>query len=188
MFDGEHAEKQDRGILSSILSFVISLIVITVLYLFLHFFVIEAYTIPSGSMEETIMTGDSVLGEKVSFNFRSPAKGDIVTFTDPEQDTRLLIKRVVATAGQSVDFVGGKLVVDGVEQEESYTLSKLSEPLPNSIAIRTYPYTVPEGCVFVMGDNRTNSQDSRYFGSIDISTIKSRAVLIYWPFEHFKLF
>ena len=147
-------------------------------------YVVEPYQIPSGSMEQTIMPGDSVFGEKVSYRFRKPEIGDIVTFTDPEAETRLLIKRVVATEGQVVNIAGGKLYVDGKEQVFDYTENRYTYPLPNSIAIKSYPYKVPDGCVFVMGDNRENSQDSRYFGAISIESVQSRAFVVYWPFEH----
>lgn len=185
MTEGDLAGKKQKGFLTSLLSFVLTILVIFGLAYFLRVFVVEPYSIPSGSMETTIMTGDSVLGEKMTFRFRSPEVGDIVTFTDPQQESRLLIKRVVATAGQSVDLQEGKLVVDGVVQNADYTHGKRSDPLANSVAISSYPYVVPEGCVFVMGDNRENSQDSRYFGAIKIETIQSKAIFVYWPFDHF---
>ncbi len=177
-------KSKGRGFLATLLSFVLTILAIFALAYFLRVFVVEPYSIPSGSMEQTIMTGDSVLGEKVTFRFRSPEVGDVVTFTDPQQESRLLIKRVVATAGQSVDLQDGKLVVDGVVQDAEYTRGKRSDPLANSIAITSYPYVVPEGCVFVMGDNRENSQDSRYFGGVKIETIQSKAIFVYWPFDH----
>ena len=172
------------GFFRSFFSVIITVACIIGAAYLLRAYVVEPYSIPSGSMEQTIMTGDSVLGEKVSYHFRKPAVGDIVTFTDPEADTRLLIKRVVATEGQVVNLVGGKLIVDGKEQNYDYTGDEKTYPLPNSIAVKSYPFEIPEGCVFVMGDNRENSQDSRYFGAVSIDTIQSRAFAIYWPFEH----
>lgn len=184
MTEGAHASEEEPNFLRSFLSIIIAVVFIVGLAYVLRAYVVEPYSIPSGSMEQTIMTGDSVLGEKISFHFRSPQVGDIVTFTDPEASTRLLIKRVVATEGQVVDLVNGKLVVDGVEQNFDYTGNLSSYPLPNSIAIKSYPYTVPEGHLFVMGDNRENSQDSRYFGSIEVNSVQSRAFLVYWPLNH----
>ena len=181
MTEEERADEEESGFLRSFLSIILAIPCIIGLAYVLRAFVVEPYSIPSGSMEQTIITGDSVLGEKISYHFRSPAIGDIVTFTDPEASTRLLIKRVVATEGQVVNLEDGKLFVDGVEQNFDYTGGLSSYPLPNSIAIKYYPYTVPEGHVFVMGDNRENSQDSRYFGSNDVNTIQSRALLVYWP-------
>ena len=137
----------------------------------LRTYVFTAYEIPSGSMEETIMTGDMVFAEKVSYYFRDPQPGDIVTFSDPEIPGRTLIKRCIATAG--------------VAQTETYTHGKPTLPLTNSTI--TFPYTVPSGYIWVMGDNRTNSQDSRYFGAVPASSVTGRGVLVYWPVPDFGL-
>jgi signal peptidase I len=152
-------------------------------------FVYVPYEIPSGSMEETIMTGDMVFSEKVSYYFRTPARGDIVTFADPEVAGRTLIKRVIATGGQTVDLQNGHVVVDGVVLDEPYTNGKESYPLARTASdvTITYPYTVPQGCLWVMGDNRTASQDSRYFGPISAGSVTGRAALIYWPLSDVKL-
>ena len=84
-------------------------------------FVHQAFAVPSGSMEGTIMTGDRVYAEKVSYLFRDPEPGDIVTFQDPEIPGRVLIKRCIAVGGQTVDLVDGRVVVDGVALDEPYT-------------------------------------------------------------------
>ena len=149
----------------------------------LRVFVFVPYEIPSGSMEDTIMTGDMVFSEKISYYKRKPAYGDIVTFADPEVAGRTLIKRVIATGGQTVDFVDGQVCVDGVLLDEPYTKGKPSVPFDKTaVDVNiTYPYTVPDDCVWVMGDNRTASQDSRYFGAVPIRSITGRASLVYWP-------
>ena len=110
--------------------------------------------------------------------------GDIVTFADPLVSNRTLIKRVIATGGQTVDLQNGKVVVDGVVLDEPYIENKVSEPFEKTAVPISYPYTVPEGCLWVMGDNRTNSQDSRYFGAIDASSVTGHAVFTYWPIPH----
>ena len=144
--------------------------------------------VPSGSMENTIMTGDRVYAEKVSYLFRDPQPGDIVTFQDPEIPGRVLIKRCIAVGGQTVDLVDGRVVVDGVALDEPYTRGLPSEPLKTALGVEvSYPYTVPEGHLWVMGDNRTNSNDSRYFGAVDEDTLTGRAALVYWPFNNFGL-
>lgn len=143
-------------------------------------FVIQPYEIPSGSMENTIEVGDRVFSEKVSYAFNDPQRGDIITFTDPSDPDRVLIKRVVATEGQTVELINGLVYVDGEPLNEPYTQGKPSEDLNSGI---TYPYTVPEGYVWVMGDNRTNSADSRAFGAIPIDSITGRAIFTYWPFD-----
>ena len=151
-------------------------------------FVHQAFAVPSGSMEGTIMTGDRVYAEKVSYLFRDPEPGDIVTFQDPEIPGRVLIKRCIAVGGQTVDLVDGRVVVDGVALDEPYTRGLPSEPLKTALGVEvSYPYTVPAGHLWVMGDNRTNSNDSRYFGAIDEDTLTGRAALVYWPFSNFGL-
>ena len=183
------------SVLRNLLSIAITVGVIVVVALLLRSFVLQPYEIPSSSMEETIEPGDMVFSEKVTAYFTPPQQGDIVTFEDPEtadaapQDRRILIKRVIATEGQTVDLVDGMVVVDGVPLEESYTNGRPSYPLPitASDADISYPYTVGEDELWVMGDNRTNSQDSRYFGAIDISTVTGKAFLTYWPLNRFGL-
>lgn len=144
---------------------------------FLREFIFQAYEIPSGSMETTIMTGDMVFAEKISVRFQEPHAGDIVTFQDPNDEDRILIKRIIATGGQTIDIHDNKLFIDGVEQYESYT-----HGLPTNVLRSTkvsYPYKIPEDSIWVMGDNRTNSQDSRYFGAVPKDTIIGRALFAY---------
>lgn len=189
MDSGQHAERPRSGFLSTLLKLVGLVALVIVLSTALRTFVFQAYEIPSGSMEETIMTGDMVFSEKVSYNFRDVEPGDIVTFNDPLSLGRVLIKRVIAVGGQVVDINNddGLVYVDGEQLQEPYTDGLPSYRLDNSIANVTYPYRVPEGELWVMGDNRTNSQDSRYFGSIDRDTVTGRGALIYWPLDHFGL-
>ncbi len=149
---------------------------------FITNFVVKPYEIPSESMEDTIMTGDRVLSERISYLASSPAQGDIVTFVDVDDPSRVLIKRVIATAGQQVDLKDGAVYVDGSKLDEPYTDGKKSLPLAGEHEI-SYPYTVPEGCIWVMGDNRTNSSDSRYFGPVPLSNVTGHAFFRYWPLE-----
>lgn len=151
-------------------------------------YVAEPFVIPSTSMTETLKVGDRVIGEKLTYLNSDPQVGDIVTFEDPEDSSQILIKRVIATAGETVELKGGSVYVNGVKlDEDEYTLGKQSNKLYSHAtsldANIEYPYTVPEGCVWVMGDNRTNSLDSRYFGAIKISSITSRALFVFWPIE-----
>lgn len=183
MYSGEHAEKR-KGVLGSLVSFVVTVAIILALVWGLRTFVFQTYEIPSGSMENSIMTGDMVFSEKVSYYGGSPQRGDIVTFKDPEIPTRTLIKRVIATGGETVQLIDGSVYVDGEKLDEPYTNGKESWPLTAAYGSSiTYPYTVPEGELWLMGDNRTNSQDSRYFGSIPVSSVTGKAVLRYWPLD-----
>lgn len=186
--DGEHASKT-KGVSSffrGLLSIIIFVCSIFGLAYILNIFVIQPYEIPSGSMETTIMTGDKVMAEKVSYRFSEPQVGDVITFQDPQIASRTLIKRIVAKSGQTIDLQQGKVIVDGQTLDEPYTNGQRTYELATANNVRlTYPYTVPEGYVFVMGDNRENSQDSRYFGPIKMSTIEGHAFLVYWPVDHF---
>lgn len=189
MDSGQHASHNRSGFFGGLLKFVGLIVVVIALSFGLRTFVFQAYEIPSGSMEETIQTGDMVFAEKVSYYLRDVEQGDIITFNDPLSPGRVLIKRVIAVGGQTVNIndEDGYVYVDGEPLAEPYTDGLPSYRLENSIANVTYPYTVPEGELWVMGDNRTNSQDSRYFGSIDEDSVTGRGVLIYWPLDHFGL-
>ena len=190
MDSGEHAEQsRASGAFGSFVSILVMVGIVVVVTIALRMFVFVPYEIPSGSMEDTILPGDMVFSEKITYYMREPQYGDIVTFMDPEVAGRTLIKRVIATEGQTVDLVDGKVVVDGSALYESYTGEKPSYPLyrtASGVEV-TFPYTVGEDEVWVMGDNRTSSQDSRYFGSIPISSITGRAALVYWPLNDIGL-
>lgn len=189
MDSGQHAQRPRSGFLVSLLKIIALIAFILILSTGIRVFVLQPYEIPSGSMEETIMTGDFVFSEKVSYYFRDVEPGDIVTFNDPLSPGRVLIKRVIAVGGQTVDINNedGLVYVDGMALDEPYTNGSPSYRLENSIANVSYPYTVPEGELWVMGDNRTNSQDSRFFGSIDASSVTGRGAMIYWPLNHVGL-
>ena len=174
-------EKKGSGLCSTIIELVVIVIAALAMAWALTTFVVKPYRIPSGSMLETIQLEDRVLSEKISYYTRSPERGDIVTFVDPEDSSRVLIKRVIATAGQTVELKDGVVYVDGQPlDEDAYTLGKPSYEL-DSIAGVTYPYTVAQDCIWVMGDNRTDSADSRYFGAVPVSNVTGHAFFTYWP-------
>ena len=145
MNSGEHAAYQEPGILRRFFNLLAWAGFVALLSWLTFAYVGHAYAVPTGSMEKTIMTGDRVLAEKVSYYLRDPEPGDIVMFEDPEIPGRLLLKR--CTLASDV----------------------------------TYPYTVPEGMMWMMGDNRTNSQDSRYFGAVPVASAEARSVAVLWP-------
>ena len=137
-------------------------------------------------MLNTIHEGDLILGEMVTLNFDGPSAGDVVTFESPLDEGDILVKRVVAVGGQTIDLVDGVVYVDGAALDEPYTEGRPTESLseyPGSAGI-SYPYTVPEGTIWVMGDNRTNSKDSRFFGPVSVDDVTSKVLFIYWPLSH----
>lgn len=174
---------------SSALRWILVIICALIAALVVRVYVIEPYIVPSGSMENTIHVNDMLLGEKVS-NKHSVKQGDIVTFKNPEDTSVIFIKRVIALPGQTVDIKDGALYVDGQRLNEPYTSQHETYPLTkhanNLSADIVYPYTVPDNCVWVMGDNRTNSLDSRYFGPVPIDNITSKALFTYWPLNHIR--
>lgn len=186
MDSGQHAVSHRSGILGTFFKLLLMVAFILGLSWLLRTYVFQTYEIPSGSMEDTIMTGDMVFAEKVSYYFRDPEPGDIVTFQDPQIPGRVLIKRCIAVGGQTVDIndEDGLVYVDGVALSEPFTDGEPSYTLSGGVS---FPYTVPEGSIWVMGDNRTNSQDSRYFGAIPVSSVTGRGAFVYWPVSDFGL-
>lgn len=151
-------------------------------------FVIGSYQVSSESMRKTIREGDRLLGEKLSRHTGRVEPGCIVTFRDPEDPHTTLVKRVIAVGGQVVELRDDAVVVDGAVLDEPYTRGRRSRPsrdhadtLAHGVS---YPYAVPEGHLWVMGDNRTRSLDSRYFGAVPVSSVTSRIVGIVWPPRH----
>lgn len=172
-----------RGLLEWVAVFAVAIAVT----LGVRAFVVEPYVVPSGSMEDTILIGDQLFAQKVTFETGgSPERGQIVVFRNPDASAGhdVLIKRVIALGGQTVDLRDGAVYVDGRRLDEPYAKG-VSEPLPATApgASVSFPYKVPEGSVWVMGDNRENSADSRYFGAVPRQNLVGIAVLRYWPLD-----
>lgn len=177
------ASPKKPSFLRSLLEIVFMVVLALALTWGLRSFVVQPFEIPTGSMDPTIAIGDMVLSERISYYTGDVEPGDIITFADLTGDNDTLIKRCIATGGQTVDIRDGSVYVDGVKLDEPYVYGKPSERFVNTFKGITisYPYTVPKGYLWVMGDNRTNSGDSRYFGPIAESTVSGRAFFTYWP-------
>lgn len=146
-------------------------------------FVIVNAQIPSGSMENTIMTGDRVFGNRLAYKFSDPKRFDIIIFKYPDDESQLFIKRIIGLPGETVEIHDGNIYINGSDSPLEDV--DIKEPMEGSFG----PYTVPEGCYFVMGDNRNNSRDSRYWENTFVSEdeILGKAVLRYWPLNKMKL-
>jgi len=156
-------------------------------------FLLQAFYIPSLSMYPTLHEGDRVLVNKLSYRLHDVNRGDIVVFERPASETSSnipdLIKRVVGLPGESIVIDGGSVYVDNRKLDESYlpagTVTS-AQSAPYKCTVQA-PCVVPQGSVWVMGDNRPDSKDSRYFGPIPESTIVGRAFVRVWPFGRFGL-
>lgn len=141
--------------------------------------VAQAFQVEQYSMEPTLLPHDRVLVNRLLYRFRDPQRGEIVVLRYPRDPHRNYIKRVVALPGDLVEIRDGHLLVNGRTVEEVY----ISGPPSGSYG----PETVPAGSVFVLGDNRNNSEDSRAFGFLAKGQIVGRAALIYWPPQRIRL-
>ncbi len=180
-----------------------AILVAVILALFARTFVFENFKIPSGSMEDNLLVGDHLVVNKFIYGhhlntplrwvlpYRAPRRGDVVVFKYPEDPRRDFIKRCVAVGGDTVEVRDKQLYLNGERVDEPYVVHKDPFVWPNDPSIpasRRYrdnygPFTVPEGTIFCMGDNRDNSLDSRFWGPVPLSYLKGRAVIIYWSFE-----
>jgi signal peptidase I len=168
-----------------VVEFVLTIGVAWLVAMAVRTWVIQPYVVPTGSMLPTIQLHDQVLANKFVYDFRAPARPDIVVLDNPEHDPAAdtLIKRVIAVGGQTVDLKGGKVYVDGVALVEPYTYGQPTDPLSGSTI--TFPVKVPLGDIWVMGDNRTQSADSRWFGPVKLSAVHGQAFFTYWPVSRF---
>ncbi|MDR2106039.1 MAG: signal peptidase I [Coriobacteriales bacterium] len=180
------ARRRKNRILREIGEIFIIIVIAVVVTALLRIFVIDNYKIPTGSMEPTIAIDDRLFAEKVTYYFNEPERGDIVTFNDPLEEGRVLIKRCIARGGQIVDIKDGRVIVDGIILDEPYTHGKPTLPLDPMPGVSIeYPYTVPKDSIWVMGDNRTNSLDSRYFGPVSSDRLIGKALFRLLPFDRF---
>lgn len=131
--------------------------------------------VPSGSMEATVMTGDRIIANRLSYLIDNPQRGDIVTFIYPDDGKTPYLKRIIGLPGETIEGKDGKIYINGERLEKDYT----TETINNNFG----PYTIPEGCYFMMGDNRNDSWDSRYWTNKYVASkdIIGKAVVSYFP-------
>jgi signal peptidase I len=162
-----------REIRRGVFEFLKTLAVAFVLAQLIMTSVAQAFQVEQYSMEPNLLPHDRVLVNKFIYRFRMPRPGEIIVLHPPIAPSRNYIKRVVAVAGQTVRIHGGHVYLDGRVLPEPY--------LRIETAGEYGPKVVPPGDVFVLGDNRGNSEDSRAFGFVPVRSIVGEAVLIYWP-------
>ncbi len=179
----EKKEKKEEphSALRELLSWVLTFAVAIVAALFIKYCLIINADVPTGSMENTIMPGDRLIGNRLAYLKEGPQRGDIVVFHYPDDENELFVKRVIGLPGESVHIEDAKVYIDGVELEEPYLKEEWT------IATGTYDFEVPEDCYLMLGDNRNNSKDARYWENkyVNIDKILGKALFIYWPFSDF---
>ena len=162
------------------------------LALFIRINVTEAFKIPSGAMEKTILVGDYVLVNKYYYKFKQPMRGDIIVFKYPNDPGKNFIKRVVAISGDNIEIRNKDVYINGALQRCEYTLYKdsriFSDPdlYPENLMKRDNleSIQIPDGKLFVMGDNRDESNDSRFWGLVDVKAVRGKAFVIYWSWDN----
>ena len=180
-----------------------SIIIAVILALFVRTFVVQAFKIPTGSMEENLLIGDHLLVNKFVFG-PAPSRverallpigtihrGDVIVFKYPEEPDRDFIKRVIGLPGETIELRQKKVFIDGMPLDEPYAHylqpamsgADLQEVTSFDVRDRYGPVTVPADQYFVMGDNRDNSQDSRYWGFLPRGYVKGRALVIYLSYD-----
>jgi len=176
-----------------------SICVAVILALFVRTFIVQAFKIPTGSMENNLLIGDHLLVNKFAYAPTATRieemllpidpirRGDIIVFKYPEDPERDFIKRVIGLPGETVELRNKKVYIDGKMIEEPYvqylfTPSDDEGPFDFDVRMQYGPVTVPAGQYFMMGDNRDNSQDSRYWGFLPREYIKGKALFVYFSF------
>ena len=148
-----------KNVAREVVSWAVTLVIaFTIAHLLTNYVIVNA-KIPSESMENTIMTDDKLVANRLAYRNENPARGDIVVFKYPVNEEQLYIKRIIGLPNETVEIIDGKIYIDGSAEplEEDY--------LPEEWIIRNdgYTFEVPDGCYFMLGDNRNNSSDSRYW-------------------------
>jgi signal peptidase I len=177
-------------------------IIAILLALFIRTFVVQAFKIPSGSMKPTLLVGDHILvnkflyGIKIPFTTKTlipisePERGDVIVFIYPVDPDKDFIKRVIGLPGDNIEILGEKVLINGKPYDDKYGFYSSKDHKSARVAEKSHigPLTVPEGHLFVMGDNRNHSYDSRFWGFVPLPSVKGKAFIIYWSWPHWKRF
>jgi len=182
---------------SVVREYVEAIVIAVLLALFVRTFVVQAFKIPSGSMLPTLQIGDHLLVSKFSYGVKlpitgtvlvsrsGPARGDVVVFRFPRDRSLDYIKRVIGIGGDTIEVRDKQVFVNGEKVADPHAHFTASDIMSRAVGPRDNlgPVTVPEGKIFVMGDNRDNSYDSRFWGFVDLRDVLGRAFVIYWSWD-----
>jgi len=175
-----------------------AIIVAIVIALFIRTFIVQAFKIPSGSMKQTLLIGDHILvnkfiyGVKIPFSditlipIKNPKRGDIVVFKFPEDPKKDFIKRVVGISGDVVEIRDKQVYINNMHLDQDHGIHTDPHIIPGVFQPRDNfgPVTVPPASLFVMGDNRDHSYDSRFWGFVDLKVVKGKAFIVYWSWDN----
>lgn len=175
--------KKKNSAVREALSWCMTFVVAIVLALLLKNYIIINATVPTGSMEHTIEPGDDLFGLRVAYNFTEPKRGDIIIFKFPDDESEKYVKRIIGLPGEKVTIKEAKVYINDSEVplDEDYLKEKWV------LATGPFEFDVPENCYFVMGDNRNDSYDARYWDNTYVTKdeIIGKAYMIYYPFSRF---
>jgi len=174
-----------------------AIIIAILIALFIRTFIIQAFKIPSGSMMPTFEIGDHILVNKFIYGVKipfmrttiipisEPKRGDIVVFIFPEDRSKDFIKRVIGIGGDTIEIKNKKIYLNGLPYNDTYGVYNDDFILPGSVQPRDNfgPITVRPGSIFVMGDNRDQSYDSRFWGFVELKDVMGKAFIIYWSWD-----
>jgi signal peptidase I len=174
-----------------------SIIIAILIALFIRTFLVCAYKIPSRSMVPTLLVGDHILVNKFIYGVKipllrrtiipvsKPKRGEIVVFIFPNDRSKDFIKRVIGVSGDKIQITNKKIFINDEEYKDSYGIFSDSLILPKSMGPRDNfgPVIVPEKSIFVMGDNRDESLDSRFWGFVNLEDVEGKAFIIYWSWN-----
>lgn len=186
-----------RGKSNAAREWVESIIIAFILAMFIRTFFIQAFKIPSGSMIPTLLVGDRLMVNKLRYGAKVPytgkrlpgtgklRRGDIIVFVFPDDPKRDFIKRFVAFGGETVEIRGGDLYIDG-RREEAPDIKNIFYYNRGDFGEEGVPVRVPEGNLFVLGDNSASSHDSRFWGFVPEKNLIGKAEFIYWPLNRIR--
>ncbi|MCD6268951.1 MAG: signal peptidase I [Deltaproteobacteria bacterium] len=172
-----------------------SIIIAILIALFIRAFIVQAFKIPSGSMEPTLLIGDHLLVNKFTYGiklplidkkvmiFNEPEREDIIVFIYPQDKSKDFIKRVIGVPGDTVEIRQKKIYINGKLWQDSHGVYRDSEVTALVPRDNFGPVVVPPGHVMVMGDNRDHSYDSRFWGFVPFDQIKGKALILYWSWD-----